>query len=415
MKILVINAGSSSLKFMFFDMATETMLAKGMVERIGLSGPKLVYKRADGVGTESNPKIGSYVDAVQVVCEKLTDPGLGVIKQLREVDAIGHRVVHGGEQATKPALIDEHVKDIIRDCFSLAPLHNPPNMAGIEACEEMFPGTPNVAVFDTAFHQTMPPEAYLYAVPYELYTKYGIRRYGFHGTSHNYVARATAKYLGTPFKQLRLITCHLGNGCSITAINKGAVIDTSMGMTPLEGLVMGTRCGDIDPAIVLRLCELGLEAKDIDQILNKKSGLLGVSGIGSSDMRDIIAAAEEGGNQQAMRAVRMFVRRIVKYVGAYHAMLGGADALVFTGGIGEGSAYIREKIVSRLEAIGLFLDASVNDVTRGVPAIITKAKSTWKAVVMPTNEELMIARESLSILTHEKEAGHELLGDAAAG
>jgi acetate kinase len=413
MKILVINAGSSSLKFTFFDMANETMLAKGMVERIGLAGPKLVYKRADGVGTESSPKIASYVDAVRVVCEKLTDRDLGVIRSLGEVDAIGHRVVHGGEQATAPALIDGHVKDIIRDCFSLAPLHNPPNMAGIEACEELFPEMPNVAVFDTAFHQTMPPEAYLYAVPYELYTKYGVRRYGFHGTSHSYVARATAKYLDTPFKQLRLITCHLGNGCSITAINKGAVIDTSMGMTPLEGLVMGTRCGDIDPAIVLRLCELGLEAKDIDQILNKKSGLLGISGIGSSDMRDIIAAAEQGGNQQAMRAVKMFVRRIVKYVGAYYALLGGADALVFTGGIGECSAYIRERVVGRLEAMGLHLDASVNAVTCATAAVISKPGSTWKAVVMPTNEELMIARESLSVLTHEKAEGHELLAEAA--
>lgn len=410
MKILVINAGSSSLKFTFFDMTNETMLAKGMVERIGLASPRLIYKRSDGVGTESSPKIGSYVDAVRVVCEKLTDVELGVIKQIREVDAIGHRVVHGGEQATEPAVVDDHVRGIIRDCFSLAPLHNPPNLAGIEACEELFPGMPNVAVFDTAFHQTMPPEAYLYAVPYELYTKYGIRRYGFHGTSHDFVARATAKFLDTPFKQLRLITCHLGNGCSITAINKGAVIDTSMGMTPLEGLVMGTRCGDIDPAIVLRLFELGLEASDIDKILNKNSGLLGVSGIGSSDMRDIIAAAEDDGNQQAIRAVRMFTRRIVKYVGAYFALLGGADALVFTGGIGEGSAYIRERIIARFEAMGMTLDAEANAAVRsGVPAIISQAKSTWKAVVMPTNEELMIARETLSVLTHQKDEGYELL------
>ncbi|NOY75262.1 MAG: acetate kinase [Kiritimatiellaeota bacterium] len=403
MKILVINAGSSSLKFTLFNMKTEEVLAKGLVERIGLAHTHFIYKRGDGLGAESNPKIVKYEDALKIVCEKLVDPDMGVLKSLKEVDAIGHRVVHGGEQITKPALIDEHVKDIIKDCFSLAPLHNPPNMAGIEACEKIFKRTPCIAVFDTAFHQTMPPEAYLYAIPYELYTKYGIRRYGFHGTSHSYVARATAKFLEIPFNKLKLITCHLGNGCSITAINKGIVHDTSMGMTPLEGLVMGTRCGDIDPAIVIRMFELGMTVEEIDKYLNKKSGLLGVGGIGSSDMRDIIAAADNG-DQQALRALRMFIRRIVKYTGAYYALLGGADAIVFTGGIGEGSALIRRRVIDKLASFGIRIAPKVNDACKGKePATISSEDSAWRAIVMPTNEELMIARETVLVISHENE------------
>ncbi len=401
MKILVINAGSSSIKFTLYSMKKEDVLAKGQVERLGSPTPHLIYKRPDGICTESHPKVASYKEALFVICDKLTDPELGVITKLSEVKAVGHRVVHGGEQITKPALIDSHVKDIIRDCFSLAPLHNPPNMSGIEACEEIFPHAPNVAVFDTAFHQTMPPEAYLYAIPYELYTKYGIRRYGFHGTSHSFVARACAKFLGEPFSKLKLITCHLGNGCSITAINKGIVHDTSMGMTPLEGLVMGTRCGDLDPAVVLRLAELGMSVEQIDNLLNKQSGLLGVSGIGSSDMRDVIDSAEAG-NQQSMRALRMFIRRLVKYIGSYFALLEGADALVFTGGSGEDSSYIREKVVGRLSALGLHLDIKLNNACKGREGIITTESSAWKAVVMPTNEELMIARETLGAVSHEE-------------
>ena len=400
MKILVINAGSSSIKFTLFSMKHEEAIAKGQIERLGSPKPHFIYKRSDGIATESNPKVSNYKEALFVICEKLTDRDLGVLSKLSEVKAIGHRVVHGGEQITKPALIDAHVKDIIRDCFSLAPLHNPPNMAGIEACEEIFPHTPNVAVFDTAFHQSMPPEAYLYAIPYDLYTKYGIRRYGFHGTSHSYVAKACAKFLDVPFTRLKLITCHLGNGCSITAINKGIVHDTSMGMTPLEGLVMGTRCGDIDPAVVLRLAGLGMTIDQIDNVLNKQSGLLGVGGIGSSDMRDIIDNAEDG-DQQALRALRMFIRRLVKYIGSYYALLEGADALVFTGGIGEYSSYIREKVISRLSALGLQLSAKENNECKGKPGIISTASSTWKAVVMPTNEELMIARETLEAISHE--------------
>lgn len=400
MKILVVNAGSSSLKFTFFTMHDEKVLAKGIVERIGLSDPLLKYCRYDNICVEKKVKVSNCVEALKIVCEKLTDSEVGVIKSLNEVQAIGHRVVHGGEQMTKPILVDERVKNVIKDCFSLAPLHNPPNYAGIEACEEIFKGIHNVAVFDTAFHQTMPPESYLYAVPYELYTKYGIRRYGFHGTSHSYVARTTAKFLDIPFNQLKLITFHLGNGCSTTAVNKGAVLDTSMGMTPLEGLVMGTRCGDLDPAIVIRLAELGMSPKEIDTLLNKKSGLLGVSGIGSSDMRDIIVAAENG-DKQALRALRMFIARIVKYAGAYFAELSGADAIVFTGGIGEHSSYVRKLILEKLSCIGIQLDEEANEKCRGIPGIISKPESKTKAVVMPTNEELMIARETLSVISHE--------------
>jgi acetate kinase len=404
MKALVINAGSSSLKFMLYSLGEkEEMLAKGQVERLGSDQPNLIYKRHDGQATEDSPPIKNYTDAIKSVCDKLLDPEIGVIKDKSEVGVIGHRVVHGGESATKPILVDQHVKDIIKDCIPLAPLHNPPNLAGIEACEEFFAGTPNVAVFDTAYHQTMPPEAYLYAVPYELYTKYGIRKYGFHGTSHHFVAKATAKFLDKPYSSLNLITCHLGNGCSMAAISKGEVKDTTMGMTPLEGLVMGTRCGDIDPAVVIRLAELGKSTSEIDQLLNKKSGLLGVGGIDSSDMRDIIEAAQEGGDNQALRAMRMFARRIVKYIGAYYALIGGADALVFTGGIGECSFIIRDKVISKLSALDMWVDQEKNESCVAKAGVVSSADSKWKAVVMPTNEELMIARSAVETLKPEEE------------
>ncbi len=387
-------------------MGKEQMLAKGQVERLGSDKPQLQYKRNDGFLQDSNPPVKNHVDALKSICDILTAPKVGVLKDLSEVEAIGHRVVHGGEQATKPALINEHVKEIIRDCFALAPLHNPANLSGIEACEETFPGIPNIAIFDTAFHQTMSPEAFLYAVPYDLYTKHGIRRYGFHGTSHNFVAEAIGTFLGVPFEKLRLITCHLGNGCSMAAISNGQVIDTSMGMTPLEGLVMGTRCGDLDPAVVIRLIELGKSAQEIDKILNKQSGLLGVGGINSSDMRDIIEA-ELKGDKQALRARRMFTRRIVKYIGAYLALLGGADAIVFTGGIGEWSAYIREKIVKRLSGLNILLDVAKNEEFSGKKGIISTPESVTKVVIMPTNEELMIARGVVNTLNHRKMAGAE--------
>lgn len=401
MKVLVLNAGSSSVKFTLYAMGQEKMLAKGLVERLGSSTPNLIYKRFDGIEEEVTIDVKDHVGAIKSICEKLIDPKIGVLKSLKEVEAIGHRVVHGGEQATKPAIINTRVKNIIKDCFPLAPLHNPPNMDGIEAAEKTFVGVPNVAVFDTAFHQSMSPEAYLYAVPYELYTKYGIRKYGFHGTSHAYVGLATAEMLGTTFENLKLITCHLGNGCSMAAINHGSVIDTSMGMTPLEGLVMGTRCGDIDPAVVIRLGELGKTPQEIDHILNKQSGLLGVAGIESSDMRDIIKATEKG-DKQAERAMRMFVRRVVKYIGSYYALLGGADAIVLTGGVGEYSTYVREQIATSLSAFNISIDKAANEAAFGKAGIISTSESSCKLIVMPTDEELMIARGVVSTLKQEK-------------
>ncbi len=398
MKVLVINAGSSSMKFTLFEMDNETVLAKGVVERLGTESANLIYKRPNGSGKEEVLK-GSpnHVEALKAICEKLVDPNIGVLKSMTEIGAFGHRVVQGGERISQPSLLNDEIKQIIRDCFPLAPLHNPANLAGIEACEVNFPGVPNVGVFDTEFHQTMPPQAFLYAIPYELYTRYAIRRYGFHGPSHNYVARATGAYLDVPWTSLKLITCHLGNGCSITAISNGHVIDTSMGMTPLEGLMMGTRCGDIDPAVVLRLLELGKTPAEIDKMFNKESGLLGVAGINSFDMRDIIAA-EKRGDQQAQLARRMFTRRVVKYIGAYYALLGGADAIVFTGGIGEWSQYAREKIVSKLGGFGVKLDIDVNNACAGKAAVISTADSLCKVLVMPTDEELMIARNTIDTL-----------------
>lgn len=395
--ILVINAGSSSLKFMLFAMENEQMLAKGIVERIGLKDPRLHYRRYDGRELREDVSVTNHREALEIVCQKLIDPEYGVLSSLREVHAIGHRVVHGGERFHDSSLINEEVKQSIRECAVLAPLHNPPNLGGIEACEYVFPGVPNVAVFDTAFHHSMSPASYLYAIPYEYYERYGIRKYGFHGTSHKYVAHATAKFLGKPLSDLKLITCHLGNGASITAVERGKSIDTSMGMTPLSGLVMGTRCGDIDPGVVLYLVRQGLSADEIDHLLNKKSGLLGVAGIGSSDMRDVIHAAETG-NEQAKRALWMFVHRLVSYIGAYFTILGGAHAVVFTGGIGENSAYIRARVVAKLSCLGCYLDESVNHDAIGQPAIISTPESTLQAVVMPTNEELMIARETVRVL-----------------
>ncbi len=401
MKVLVLNAGSSSLKFQFFTMGTEKVLAKGIVERVGTDKPGLFYRRHDGVQHEAHPEISDHVGALQGICQCLVHPEFGVIEDLSEVQAVGHRVVHGGEQVVKPTLVTGLLKKIIRDCFPLAPLHNPANYAGIEACEKMFPGVPNVAVFDTAFHHSMPPESYLYAIPYELYTKYAIRRYGFHGTSHNFVAKAAGTMLGTPYEQLNLITCHLGNGCSITAINHGVVVDTSMGMTPLEGLMMGTRSGNIDPAVVLRLIELGKSPVEIDRMLNKESGLLGVAGIGSSDMRDIIAA-ELKGDQQALRARRMFTTRVVKYIGAYYALLGTVDAIVFCGGVGEFSLYSRAKIVRKLSCFGIGLDEEANQKTAGVKGVVSTPESTCKVLVIPTDEELMIARSVVTTLNHQE-------------
>jgi acetate kinase len=406
--VLVINAGSSSLKFTMFSMTGETIRAKGIVERIGLKEPCLRYERFDGRKLRELEQITNHDGALRVVCEKLVDPEYGVLKSLTEVEAIGHRVVHGGEKYHDSTRITGEVKDHIREFATLAPLHNPPNLGGIEACERVFPSTPNVAVFDTAFHHSMPPSSYLYAIPYEYYEKYGIRKYGFHGTSHKFVAQATADFLGQPLTKLKLITAHLGNGASITAVDRGKVLDTSMGMTPLNGLVMGTRCGDIDPAVVLYLVRQGMSADDIDKMLNKQSGLQGVAGIGSGDMRDIIASAETG-NEQAKRALSMFIHRLVSYIGAYDTILDGADAVVFTGGIGENSAYIRTQVISKLGCLGCFLSAADNSAVVGRAAVISTPESTLKAIIMPTNEELMIARETVRTLTAGAESGEPAL------
>ncbi len=397
MKVLVLNAGSSSMKFTLYSMQKEEVLAKGQFERLGTDKPNMIYKRADGYKFESVVPVKNHVDALKEICAKLVDPADGVISSLDEITAIGHRVLHGGEKITEPVKITEEVKAIVRECFPLGPLHNPANLAGIEACEEAMPGTPNVGVFDTQFHQTMPPEAYLYAIPYEYYKEYGIRKYGFHGTSHHYVTLATAKFFGKKPEDTTVITCHLGNGCSIAAVKNGKVIDTSMGLTPLEGLMMGTRSGDLDPAAVIRLIDLGKTTAEVDKILNKQSGLLGMGGINSGDMRDMINAAE-GGNEQAALALKMFVRRIVKYIGSYYVLLGGADAIAFTGGIGEYSLPVRKMVMESLSALNIRLDEARNVECFGKAGVISTDDSAWKAIVMPTDEELMIARHVVATL-----------------
>jgi len=400
MKILVINSGSSSLKFTLFEMegGSNTVIASGLVERVGTPTPNLIIKRPDGFKFEESPEgVKNHSDGLRAVCAKLVDPQIGVLKSLSEVKAIGHRVLHGGEKVTAPVKVDEAVKDIIRECIPLGPLHNPANLSGIEACEEIFAGVPNVAVFDTQFHQTMPPEAYLYAIPMDYYKKYGIRKYGFHGTSHRFVTLSTAKFLGKAPEDVTIITCHLGNGCSMAAVKNGKVIDTTMGLTPLEGLMMGTRSGDMDPAAVLRMVEVGNTAKEVDTILNKKSGLLAVGGIGSGDMRDIVNAADSG-NKDAALALKMFIRRIVKYIGSYYVLLGGADAIVFTGGIGEHSIPERKAILDGIACLGIKCDDAKNKECFGKAGVISTDDSSWKAIVMPTNEELMIALETVKTL-----------------
>ena len=400
MKILVINSGSSSLKFTLFEMenGSNTVIASGLVERVGTPTPNLIIKRPDGFKFEESPEgVKNHSDGLRAVCAKLVDPQIGVLKSLSEVKAIGHRVLHGGEKVTAPVKVDEAVKDIIRDCIPLGPLHNPANLSGIEACEEIFAGVPNVAVFDTQFHQTMPPEAYLYAIPMDFYKKYGIRKYGFHGTSHRFVTLSTAEFLGKKPEDITIITCHLGNGCSMAAVKNGKVIDTTMGLTPLEGLMMGTRSGDMDPAAVLRMVEVGNTAKEVDTILNKKSGLLAVGGIGSGDMRDIVNAADSG-NKDAALALKMFIRRIVKYIGSYYVLLGGADAIVFTGGIGEHSIPERKAILDGIACLGIKCDDAKNKDCFGKAGVISTDDSAWKAIVMPTNEELMIALETVKTL-----------------
>ena len=397
-KILVINSGSSSLKFTLFSMSAKSMLAKGLVERIGTPNANLVYQRDGEPKQEQGIAAENHGKALAMACKMLADPERGVLKSLKEVNAIGHRVVHGAEEFSDSITITEDVKASIKSCADLAPLHNPANLDGVVACETVFPNVPNVAVFDTAFHQSMPKHAYMYAIPQKFYDEYRIRKYGFHGTSHKFVMQAAADYLKKPVESINLITCHLGNGSSIAAIKGGKVLDTSMGMTPLAGLIMGTRCGDIDPAIIFYLLRKGLTVDEIDAALNKQSGLTGINGIDSGDMRDTINAAAQG-KAAAQNALEMFGHRTAFYIGAYYTLLGGADAIIFTGGIGENSAAARKTVVSRLEALGCKLDEAKNKATVGTAATISTDSSKLAAIVIPTNEELMIARETFRVLT----------------
>lgn len=396
MKVLVINCGSSSLKYQLIDMTDESILAKGLVERIGIEGSILTQKVEGRQNYVIQQPMKDHKDAIKLVLDALLDKENGVIGSMDEISAVGHRVVHGGEKYSSSVVIDDSVMAALEECVKLAPLHNPPNLIGINACKALMPNTPMVAVFDTAFHQTMPEHAYIYALPYELYTDYKIRRYGFHGTSHKYVSQVAAETLGKDLKDLRLITCHLGNGASIAAIKNGKVVDTSMGFTPLEGLVMGTRCGDIDPAIVTFLMdEKDLSFKEINDLLNKQSGVLGISGV-SSDFRDIETAAAEG-NKRADLALKIFHYKVKQYIGSYAASMGGVDAIVFTAGLGENSAETRESVCEGLEFLGVNIDKAKNKV-RGKLTEVSSADSKVKVFLIPTDEELMIARDTKELV-----------------
>ncbi|MGE4282636.1 MAG: acetate kinase [Clostridia bacterium] len=396
MKILVINAGSSSLKYQLISMTNEEVMAKGLCERIGIDGSQLKHQPNGKDSIEIVKPMKNHTDAIRLVIDALTDGKHGVINSMNEIVAVGHRVVHGGEAFSESAIINEQVMQSIKECVDLAPLHNPPAISGIEACKEAMPNVPMVAVFDTAFHQTMPKQAYFYALPYELYQKHKIRRYGFHGTSHKYVAQRVAKLLNKPLEELKIITCHLGNGSSITAIKNGKSVDTSMGFTPLAGVVMGTRCGDIDPAIIKFLMDKeNLSIKEVDDLLNKKSGVLGVSGI-SSDFRDLTEASKNGDKRAAL-AMDLFIYGIKKYIGEYAAIMGGVDAVVFTAGIGENSTGIRARIINNLEFMGIKIDQEKNSI-RGREIDISTLDATVRTLVVPTNEELMIALDTKKLI-----------------
>ncbi|AWZ48703.1 acetate/propionate family kinase [Hathewaya limosa] len=396
MKILVINCGSSSLKYQLIDMESEKALAKGLVERIGIEGSILTHK-ADGKDKHIiQTPMKDHQVAIELVLGALTDKEYGVISDMSEISAVGHRVVHGGEKYAKSVLINNDVMTSLEECAKLAPLHNPANIIGINACKKLMPNTPMSVVFDTAFHQTMPEEAYIYALPYEVYEENSVRRYGMHGTSHKFVSGVAAEMMGKNIEDLKIITCHLGNGASLTAVKNGKSIDTSMGFTPLEGLVMGTRCGDIDPAIIPFLMkEKNLSVEDIDKLMNKESGVLGISGV-SSDFRDIENAAEEG-NHRAKLALDVFHYRVKQYIGAYAAIMNGVDCIVFTAGLGENSISSREIICENMEYLGVKLDKEKNNV-RGKAVEVSADDSKVKVFVIPTNEELMIAKETLALL-----------------
>ena len=397
MKILVLNCGSSSVKYKLIDTATDNVMAEGGVEKIGLPDGFLKYKLADGSKAIKELGLVDHKVAVKAVLDILTDPELGCISSYDEIDAVGHRVVHGAEKFSKSVLITDEVLQQVKECYDLAPLHNPANVTGIEAVEEILPGVPQVGVFDTAFHQTMPAKSYMYALPYRFYKEDGVRRYGFHGTSHRYVSARVCEILGVDIEKQRIITCHIGNGGSITAVFHGKSIDTSMGLTPTEGLMMGTRVGDVDPgALTFLMKKHNLTVDQLQTIINKESGVLGVSEI-SSDMREIEAAVNAG-DERAKLALDMYEQRIIKYIGAYAAEMGGVDIIVFTGGVGENQTGLRANVCAPLGFMGVTLDKDVNAKTRGTETVISTPESKVTVVVVPTDEELMIARDTEKIV-----------------
>ncbi len=398
MKILVLNCGSSSVKYKLIDTDTDRTLAEGGVEKIGLNDGFLKFKRADGTKAITELGLTDHKGAVQAILNNLTDPKEGCIKSYSEIDAVGHRVVHGAEKFNTSVLITDEVIQQVKDCYDLAPLHNPANITGIEAISALMPEVPQVGVFDTAFHQTMPAKSFMYALPYKFYKEDGVRRYGFHGTSHRYVSQHAAEFLGLDLKNLKMVTCHIGNGGSITAVLNGKSVDTSMGLTPTEGLMMGTRVGDVDPgALTFLMLKHGYSADDIQKIINKESGVAGVSEI-SSDMREIEAAVNAG-NEHAKLALDMYEQRILKYIGAYAAEMGGLDVIVFTGGVGENQTGVRENVCAPLAFMGVEIDKELNARTRGTETEISTPASRVRVVVIPTDEELMIARDTQEIVS----------------
>ena len=397
MNVLVINCGSSSLKFQLINAETEKVLAKGLCERIGIDG-RLTYQPAGGEKEKSDLAMPTHTEAIQFVIDALTNEKTGVVKSLDEIGAVGHRLVHGGEKFASSVVITDEVKKAVEECNDLAPLHNPANLIGVAACEKLMPGTPMVAVFDTAFHQTMPEKAYMYGLPYEYYEKYKVRRYGFHGTSHSFVSKRAAEVMGKSYDEVKTIVCHLGNGSSVSAVLNGKCVDTSMGLTPLEGLVMGTRSGDIDPAIMEFIAKKeNLDIEGVMEVLNKKSGVFGISGGLSSDFRDLTDAMNAG-DKKAKIAMDVFSYRVAKYIGSYAAAMNGVDDIVFTAGIGENVDYVREEVCKYLGYLGVDFDSEANAGLRGKEAELTKEGSKVKVFVIPTNEELAIARETLALV-----------------
>lgn len=397
MNVLVINCGSSSLKFQLINAETEEVLAKGICERIGIDG-RLTYQPKGGEKEKSDKPMPTHTEAIQYVIEALTNSETGVVKSLDEIGAVGHRIVHGGEKFASSVVITDEVKKAVEECNELAPLHNPANLIGVEACEKLMPNTPMVGVFDTAFHQTMPEKAYMYGLPYEYYEKYKVRRYGFHGTSHSFVSKRAAEVMGRPYEDLKTIVCHLGNGSSVTAVMNGKSVDTSMGLTPLEGVVMGTRSGSIDPAIMEFIAQKeNMDIEGVMNVLNKKSGVFGLSGGLSSDFRDLTDAMNAG-DKKAKIAMDVFSYSVAKYIGAYAAAMNGVDCIAFTAGIGENDDYVREQVCSYLGYLGVDFDKEVNTGLRGTEKELTKPGSKVRVFVIPTNEELAIARETLALV-----------------